>query len=34
MIAKIAGSVRALLAGQADQIAAVQRQLAERQPAA
>ena len=34
MIAKIAGSVGALLAAQADQIAALQRQLAEWQPEA
>lgn len=33
MIARVAGSVRALLGAQADQIAALQRQLAERQPA-
>jgi hypothetical protein len=34
VIAKVAGSVRALLGAQADQIAALQRQLAERQPTA
>jgi hypothetical protein len=34
MIARVAGSVRALLEAQADQIAALQRQLAERQSAA
>ena len=33
MIARVAGSVRALLGAQADQIAALQRQLAERPPA-
>ena len=34
MIARVAGSVSALLRAQADQIAALQRQLAERQSAA
>jgi hypothetical protein len=34
MIAMVAGSVRALLSAQADQIAALQRQLADRQSAA
>lgn len=33
MIAKVAWSVRALLGAQADQMAALQRQLASRQPA-